>query len=179
MGDARSRNVPWGISESAYNVRDRHETYQYRAFGVPDLALKRGLANDLVVAPYATALALPIDPREAMLNLAILEREGALGKFGFHDALDYSRPDEDETRSVVRTSMAHHVGMTLVAIDNALNLTMGDGIWQRRFMTDPICRSARLLLAERVPRREGIDGPAAAGRRRDRYQRRVRNMLQI
>ncbi len=150
---ARSRNVPWGISESAYNVRDRHDTYQYRAFGVPDLALKRGLANDLVVAPYATALALPIDPREAMLNFAVLEREGALGEFGFHDALDYSRPDVDEARSVVSTSMAHHVGMTLVAIDNALNLTAGDGIWQRRFMTDPICRAARLLLDERVPRR--------------------------
>ena len=84
----RSRRVPWGISESAYNVRDRHDTYQYRGFGVPDLALKRGLANDLVVAPYATILALPIDPGEALLNLALLEREGALGEYGFYDAID-------------------------------------------------------------------------------------------
>ena len=149
----RARSVPWGISESAYNLRDRHETYQYRAFGVPDLALKRGLANDVVVAPYATALALPIDPREAMLNLASLEREGALGEYGFHDAIDYSRPDPDSLSAVVRTSMAHHVGMSLVAIDNALHVVHGDGIWQRRFMADPVCRAARLLLDERVPRR--------------------------
>ncbi|MFI5241976.1 MAG: glucoamylase family protein, partial [Gemmatimonadales bacterium] len=149
----RGRHVPWGISESAYNVRDRHDTYQYRAFGVPDLALKRGLANEVVIAPYATALALPIDPRESLLNLAALEREGALGDFGFRDAIDHSHPEADGTPAVVRTSMAHHVGMSLVAIDNALHVVGGDGIWQRRFMADPLCRSARLLLDERVPRR--------------------------
>ena len=87
----RARGVPWGISESAYNLRDRHDTYQYRAFGVPDLALKRGLANDLVVAPYATVLALAVDPREALRNFAELERHGALGAYGFYDALDYTR----------------------------------------------------------------------------------------
>jgi cyclic beta-1,2-glucan synthetase len=148
-----ARRVPWGISESAYNVRDRHDTYQYRGFGVPDLALKRGLANDLVIAPYATALALPIEPGEALLNLARLEREGALGEYGFYDAMDYSRPDPDGIRAIVRTSMAHHVGMSLVAIDNALHVVQGDGIWQRRFMADPMCRAARLLLDERVPNR--------------------------
>ncbi|MEP7065738.1 MAG: glucoamylase family protein [Gemmatimonadota bacterium] len=149
----RARQVPWGISESAYNVRDRHDTYQYRAFGVPDLALKRGLASELVVAPYATALALTTDPHEALVNLMRLEREGALGEYGFHDALDYTRPAPDGARAIVEASMAHHVGMSLVAMDNALHVVDGDGIWQRRFMADPLCRAARLLLDERVPRR--------------------------
>ena len=156
---ARARAVPWGISESAYNLRDRHDTYQYRAFGIPDLALKRGLANDVVVAPYATVLALAVDPREALTNLASLEREGALGKFGFHDAIDYSRPDADSMHAVVRASMAHHVGMSLVALDNALHVEEGDGLWQRRFMADPMCRAARLLLDERVPRRYSAQTP--------------------
>ena len=156
---ARARGVPWGNSESAYNMRDRHDTYQYRAFGVPDLALKRGLANDVVIAPYATVLALAVDPREALANLSSLEREGALGEFGFHDAIDYSRPDADSLHAVVRTSMAHHVGMSLVALDNALHLAEGDGLWQRRFMADPMCRAARLLLDERVPRRYSAQAP--------------------
>ena len=85
--------MPWGISESAYNLRDRHETYQYRAFGVPDLALKRGLGSDLVIAPYASALALAVEPHDALRNLAALERLGALGTYGFYDSLDYTRPD--------------------------------------------------------------------------------------
>src|SRR3954470_2209078 len=83
--------VPWGISESAYNVRDRHQTYQYRAFGVPDLALKRGLGRDLVIAPYASALAALVDPERALKNLRLLETAGALGRYGFRDALDYTR----------------------------------------------------------------------------------------
>jgi cyclic beta-1,2-glucan synthetase len=152
---ARARGVPWGISESAYNVRDRHETYQYRAFGVPDLALKRGLASDLVVAPYATALAAAVDAHAALRNFAELERHGALGAYGFYDALDYTRVAPDERVAVVRTFMAHHVGMSLVALDNALSIgeTEPDGIWQRRFMGDAAVRAAALLLDERVPRR--------------------------
>ncbi|MEP6730154.1 MAG: glucoamylase family protein [bacterium] len=150
---ARSRGVPWGISESAYNLRDRHETYQYRAFGVPDLALKRGLGSDLVVAPYASALALAVEPHDALRNLAAFERLGALGKYGFFDALDYTRPDSDSGYSIVRTFMAHHVGMTIVALANALDLECGQGIWQRRFLRDASVRAAALLLDERVPRR--------------------------
>ena len=148
-----SRHVPWGISESAYNRRDRHQTYQYRAFGVPDLALKRGLAAELVVAPYASALALAVDPHAALRNLADIERLGVLGEYGFHDAIDYTRPEEGEVFTVVRSFMAHHIGMTLVALDNAANLVNGEGIWQRRFMRDPAVRAAALLLDERVPRR--------------------------
>ena len=152
---ADTRGVPWGISESAYNVRDRHDTYQYRAFGVPDLALKRGLASDLVVAPYATALALAVDAHEALRNFAELERRGALGAYGFYDALDYTRVEPDQRMATVRTFMAHHVGMSLVALDNALSVgeTEAEGIWQRRFMTDASVRATALLLDERVPRR--------------------------
>ena len=150
----RARGVPWGISESAYNVRDRHDTYQYRAFGVPDLALKRGLASDLVVAPYATALAAVVDVHDALANLAELERCGALGAYGFYDALDYTRRDHDEGVAVVRTFMAHHVGMSLVALHSALSIEHGatEGVWQRRFMADAAVRAAALLLDERVPR---------------------------
>ncbi len=163
--------MPWGISESAYNVRDRHDTYQYRAFGVPDLALKRGLASDLVVAPYATALALAVDAHEALRNLAELERRGALGAYGFYDALDYTRVDPDERVAIVRTFMAHHVGMSLVALDNALSIgeAEAEGIWQRRFMADAAVRATALLLDERVPRRyvprpPQSDAPVAARR---------------
>ncbi|MDQ2666331.1 MAG: carbohydrate-binding protein [Gemmatimonadota bacterium] len=148
-----ARGVPWGISESAYNLRDRHDTYQYRAFGVPDLALKRGLGGDLVVAPYASALALSVSPHEALRNMALLERLGAYGPFGFYDALDYTRPEALGAPSIVRTSMAHHVGMTLLALHNAIDLDRGQGIWQRRFLGDAAVRAAALLLDERVPRR--------------------------
>ncbi|HWH53196.1 MAG TPA: glucoamylase family protein [Gemmatimonadaceae bacterium] len=150
-----TRGVPWGVSESAYNLRDRHDTYQYRAFGVPDLALKRGLASDLVIAPYATALALAVDAHEALHNMNKLEGRGALGPYGFYDALDYTRHDEDERAAVVRTHMAHHIGMTLVALDNALSIdeSQREGTWQRRFMADAAVRATALLLDERVPRR--------------------------
>jgi cyclic beta-1,2-glucan synthetase len=143
------RGVPWGMSESAYNFRDRHLTYQYRAFGVPDLALKRGLGRDLVIAPYASALALLIEPHRAMANLAAIERKGALGPYGFRDALDYTRPEPGQRYAVVGNYMAHHVGMALVALTNVLTAE----VWQERFHADPLVRSAELLLHERIPRR--------------------------
>ena len=150
-----SHGVPWGTSESAYNLRDRHQTYQYRAFGVPDLALERRIGNDLVVAPYATALALEVQPRPAMRNLAQLEETGALGEYGFHDALDYTRPVPGQRFAIVRCYMAHHVGMTVVALTNAL---LGR-VWQRRFHSDPLIRSVELLLHERIPRRMVLKEP--------------------
>lgn len=143
------RGVPWGISESAYNVRDRAHTYQYRGFGVPDLALKRGLSRELVVAPYATALALMVDPHQSIRNLAALEAEGALGPYGFRDAVDYTRPVPGSQKAVVGAYMAHHIGMSLVAFDNALNRN----VWQARFHNDALVRSAELVLQERIPRR--------------------------
>ena len=149
MEYAGERSVPWGISESAYNVRDRHLTYQYRAFGVPDLALKRGLGKELVIAPYATALALLVEPHHAMRNFAALERDGLLGPYGFRDAVDYTRPDPGSTKSVVGAYMAHHIGMSFVALANAL----ANNLWQRRFHTEPLARAVELVLHERIPRR--------------------------
>ena len=154
------RGVPWGASESAYNVRDRHQTYQYRPFGVPDLALKRGLGRELVVAPYASALAIMIDPVRALANLALLETKGALGPYGFRDALDYTRADPDRRYTVVGAYMAHHMGMSLVALTNALV----SQVWQRRFHDDPVVRSAELLLHERIPRRLVLQEPQGAWR---------------
>ncbi len=150
-----TRDVPWGVSESAYNVRDRHETYQYRPFGVPDLALKRGLGRELVVAPYASMLAAMVDPSAALENLETLEGLGALGPYGFRDALDYTRPDPDQRFALVHAYMAHHQGMGLVALTNVLD---GHG-WQRRFHADPVVRSAELLLHERIPRRLVLQEP--------------------
>jgi cyclic beta-1,2-glucan synthetase len=143
------RGVPWGVSESAYNVRDRAQTYQYRGFGVPDLALKRGLSKDLVVAPYATALAMVVEPQQALRNFALLEEEGALGPYGFRDAIDYTRPDAGQRKAIVGAYMAHHIGMSIVALANALCKQS----WQRRFHSDPLVRSTELVLQERIPRR--------------------------
>ncbi|MEP6833330.1 MAG: glucoamylase family protein [Gemmatimonas sp.] len=155
---AERRGVPWGISESAYNVRDREFTYQYRAFGIPDLALKRGMARDLVVAPYATALAAMIDPAHSLQNLRVLESMGMLGQFGFYDAMDYTRPAPGKAFDIVQNFMSHHVGMTLVSLTNVLR----DFTWQRRFHSDSRVRSAELLLHERIPRRLILQEPLEA-----------------
>ena len=155
------RGVPWGVSESAYAVRDRLHTYQYRGFGVPDLALKRGLSKELVVAPYATVLAMLVEPRQSLKNLTTLEAEGALGPYGFRDALDYTRPSPGSRKTIVCTFMAHHIGMSIVALNNALNRQ----IWPRRFHLDPLVRSAELVLQERIPRRltvQDVQGDDAA-----------------
>ncbi len=156
MAEGAARDVPWGISESAWNVRDRHQTYQYRPFGVPDLALKRGLRRDLVVAPYATALAAMVDPVPALANLRRFEALGALTPFGFVDALDFTRPDPGERFALVDTQMAHHVGMTLVALTNLLT----DNVWQQRFHADVLVKSVELLLHERMPRAVMVRPPA-------------------
>ncbi|MEX1184876.1 MAG: glucoamylase family protein [Gemmatimonadota bacterium] len=153
-----ARGVPWGVSESAYNLRDRQLTYQYRAFGVPDLGLKRGLGHDLVIAPYASMLAAMVEPHRALANLASLGGKGALGPFGFRDALDYTRPEPRQRYAIVGSYMAHHVGMSLVALDNVLC----GRVWQQRFHADALVRSAELLLHERIPRRLVLQGPQEA-----------------
>ena len=152
------RDVPWGISESAYNMRDREYTYQYRAFGIPDLALKRDMWRDLVVAPYASALAAMVEPSRALENLRRLEAMGVLGDYGFYEALDYTRPVEGKLYAPVKTFMAHHVGMTVTALTNVLL----DNRWQRRFHGDATVRSAELLLHERIPRRLVLREPQEA-----------------
>ena len=151
--------VPWGVSESAYNVRDLEFTYQYSNFGVPGLGLKRGLSKDAVIAPYATALASMVDPKAAAENYARLADAGGCGKYGFYEALDYTpaRLPEGEPVAIVRAYMAHHQGMTLVAIDNTLN----DGLMRTRFHEEPIVQATELLLQERTPRGVAVARPRA------------------
>ncbi|HQU16428.1 MAG: cyclic beta 1-2 glucan synthetase [Chromatiales bacterium 21-64-14] len=156
----RQRAVPWGISESCYNAIDMHQVYQYRAFGVPGLGLKRGLGDDLVVAPYASALALTAMPLEACRNLQTLAADGFLGRYGFYEAVDYtpSRVPRGKSHSIVRAFMAHHQGMSLLAFAHVLlNCPM-----QRRFMSDPLARATELLLQERVPKMGATLHPHAA-----------------
>jgi cyclic beta-1,2-glucan synthetase len=151
--------VPWGISESAYNARDLQLTYQYSNFGVPGLGLKRGLSEDAVVAPYATALAAMVDPEAAAQNFSRLAAAGGLGRYGNYEALDYTptRVPEGEPLAIVRAYMAHHQGMTLVALDNALQ----DGAMRTRFHAEPIIQATELLLQERTPRDVAVARPRA------------------
>ena len=146
----RQRGVPWGISESGYNMLDRSLNYQYRAFGVPGLGLKRGLADDLVIAPYATALALMVEPEAACQNLERLDSDGRQGNYGFFEAVDYtpSRLPPGMTSITVKQVMAHHAGMSLLSFGYLLL----DKPMQKRFAADPAFRAVDLLLHERVPR---------------------------
>jgi cyclic beta-1,2-glucan synthetase len=160
IGYGKQRGVPWGISESGYNTTDQHLTYQYRAFGVPGLGLKRGLADDLVIAPYATAMALMVAPEAACRNLEQLDAEGQQGAYGFYEAIDYtpSRLLPGTTSVTVRQFMAHHEGMSLLSLAYVLL----DKPMQRRFDSDPMLRAADLLLQERVPKASTPVFPHAA-----------------
>jgi cyclic beta-1,2-glucan synthetase len=153
------RGVPWGVSESGYNARDLEMTYQYSNFGVPGLGLRRGLSEDVVIAPYATGLATMVDPAAAVRNFRRLAAAGAAGAYGFYEALDYTaarRPDGDDV-AVVHAYMAHHQGMLLVAIANALH----DGVMRARFHAEPIVQATELLLQERTPRDVAVARPRA------------------
>ena len=156
----RQRAVPWGISESCYNATDMHQVYQYRAFGVPGLGFKRGLGDDLVIAPYASALALTVMPRDACRNLQALAAEGFLGAYGFYEAVDYTpaRVPRGKHHAIVRTFMAHHQGMSLLAFEHVLLKQP----MQRRFLADPLLRATQLLLQERVPKQGATLHPHAA-----------------
>jgi cyclic beta-1,2-glucan synthetase len=153
------RGVPWGVSESGYNARDLEMTYQYSNFGVPGLGLRRGLSDDVVVAPYATALAAMIDPAAAARNFRRLVDAGGSGAYGFYEALDYtpSRLPENALVAVVRAYMAHHQGMSLVALDNVLH----GGIMRARFHTELLVQATDLLLQERTPRDVPVARPPA------------------
>ena len=146
----KKRGVPWGISESGYNAIDILLNYQYRAFGVPGLGFQRGLAEDLVIAPYASALALMVAPEEACLNLQHLSAAGFEGKFGFYEAIDYtpSRLPRGQSSAVVRSFMAHHQGMSLLSLAYLLL----DRPMQKRFESDPLFQATMLLLQERIPK---------------------------
>jgi len=145
----KQHGVAWGISESGYNTIDANLNYQYRAFGVPGLGFKRGLAEDLVIAPYASVMALMVAPEQACLNLQRLEAEGVMGKYGFYEAVDYtpSRQSRGRTSTVLRSFMAHHQGMSLLSLAYLLL----DRPMQKRFMSDPLFGATMLLLQERIP----------------------------
>ena len=144
------RGVPWGMSESGYNTVDMHFNYQYRAFGVPGLGLKRGLAEDLVIAPYASVMALMVAPEAACQNLERLAGEGFLGRFGFFEAIDYTpvRQRRGQARAIVLSFMAHHQGMSLLSLAYLLL----DRPMQRRFESDRLFQAVMPLLQERIPK---------------------------
>lgn len=154
----RQRGVPWGMSESGYNMVDIRLNYQYRAFGVPGLGLKRGLAEDLVIAPYASALALMLEPEEACLNLQRLATDGLEGEYGLYEAIDYtpSRLPSGQSSAVVRSFMAHHQGMTLLSLASLLL----ERPMQKRFESDPLVKANTLLLQERIPKATAYYSPA-------------------
>jgi cyclic beta-1,2-glucan synthetase len=153
----RERSVPWGVSESAFNAKDAQLTYQYQAFGVPGLGLKRGLSDEIVVAPYACMLALTFVPAQVLPNLRALAEQDCLGRYGFYEAIDYTpgRVPAGASRAVVKSYFAHHQGMSFVAMANALD---GSRMTQR-FHSDPMVASAELLLQERVPRNVQVVAP--------------------
>ncbi len=146
----KKQGVPWGISECGYNAIDVHHNYQYRAFGVPGLGLKRGLAEDLVIAPYASVLALMIAPKKACKNLERMAREGFTGTYGFYEAVDYtpSRLPSGQPRVVIRSFMAHHQGMSFLSLAHLIL----DRSMQTRFESEPLFQATLLLLQERVPK---------------------------
>jgi cyclic beta-1,2-glucan synthetase len=154
----RQTSTPWGISESAYAARYVDGDYKYQSFGVPGLGLKRGLDQDVVVSSYATALAVAVRPREALENFRRLSAEGAAGAYGFYEAVDYTpiRVPKGRHSVVVRSFMAHHQGMSIVALANALLAQP----MPRRFHAEPMVRAAELLLQERVPRDASLVTPS-------------------
>lgn len=160
IGYGAERGVPWGVSESGYFARDLEMTFQYSNFGVPGLGLRRGLADDLVIAPYATGLATMVDPAAAVRNFRALLEAGAGGRYGFVEALDYtaSRLPMGTTRGVVGMYMAHHQGMLILSIGNLLH----HGVMRTRFHAEPIVQASELLLQERMPRDVAVVRPQVA-----------------
>ncbi len=144
------RDVPWGISESGYNSFDAHLNYQYRAFGVPGLGLKRGLADDLVIAPYATVMALMVEPEKSYHNLKLLAGQGLVGKLGFYEAVDCTprRLAARQLYAVVKSFMAHHQGMSLLS----LGYLLLDKPMQKCFTKNPAFKATMPLLQERIPK---------------------------
>ena len=146
---AKKLNIPWGISEAAFNVKDLHSNYQYKAFGIPWLGLKRGLADEMVIASYGSILAITDKPQEVYNNLKVLEQYGMYDKYGFYESLDLtpSRLKRGEESAVVATYMAHHQALSLLSINNYLK----NNIFQKRFMENPEIEAVSILLQERMP----------------------------
>lgn len=149
MEYAKKLQIPWGISEAAFNLKDLHANYQYKAFGIPWLGLKRGLADEMVVAPYGSILAVSDIPQEVMTNLKQLESYGMKGKYGFYESIDFTpeRVEKGKQASVVKTYMAHHQSLILLSINNLIN----DQIFPKRFMHNPEIEAIQVLLQETMP----------------------------
>jgi cellobiose phosphorylase len=154
----KKRGVPWGISESGYNMVDASLNYQYRAFGVPGLGFKRGLGEDLVIAPYATVMSLMLAPEDAYKNLQVLKENGFEGKYGFYEAIDYtaSRLPRRKAFAIVQSYMAHHQGMGFLSLAYLLL----DQPMQKRFEADVHVKTTLLLLQERIPRATSFYSPS-------------------
>jgi cyclic beta-1,2-glucan synthetase len=150
----KQNKVPWGISESSYYMFDQAENYQYKGFGVPSLGRKRGLANDLVISPYASLLAINVKPRAVLENIEALKNEGALGHFGFYESIDYtkSRLPLGQDKAIIKSYMAHHQGMIMVAFGNFLNTCRVID----RVHSDPRIITTELLLQEQIPQAEMV-----------------------
>ncbi len=146
---SKNLNIPWGISESAFNVKDLKSNYQYKAFGVPWLGLKRGLADEMVVSSYGGVLAISEEPKEEVKNLKRLEEQGMYDQFGFYEAIDYTpeRVEKGKVSAVVKTYMAHHQGLILLSINNLFH----DHILAKRFMKNPCMEAVSILLQETMP----------------------------
>ena len=146
---SKKLGIPWGISESAFNLKDLHSNYQYKAFGIPWLGLKRGLADEMVVATYGSVLAITDCPQRVVENLKVLEREGMYNKYGFYESIDYTpeRLNKGKQSEPVRTYMAHHQALILLSINNLFN----NNIFQKRFMENPELEAVSILLQERMP----------------------------
>ncbi len=147
----KEHNVPWGVSEAGYNARDLQLNYQYGPFGIPGLGLKRGLSHDLVISPYSTFLVAMVNPEAALDNAKHLIHNKILSSYGFYESIDYTseRLPENQKFAVIKSFMAHHQGMSFVAINNVIN----NNIIQDRFHNDTRVRATRLLLQERIPQR--------------------------
>jgi len=157
VGYAQQKHVPWGMSESGYFAFDASMNYQYHAFGVPDIGFKRDLSEEVVIAPYASMLALSLRPQAVLANIARLENLNMLGQFGFYEALDYTRTrlPPDQQHAIVQSYMAHHQGMILLAACNYLS----DHRMVRRFHADERIQSVELLLQEKIPQSPHFEYP--------------------
>ena len=146
---ARKLGIPWGISESAFNLQDLDYNYQYKAFGIPWLGLKRGLKEEVVVAPYASLITIDKNYRSVLENTKLLKSVGAYDRFGFYESVDYtpSRLSKGKKFEVVKTYMAHHQGLILLSINNFLN----NNILQKRFSDNPEIKAVDILLQEKIP----------------------------
>ena len=146
---AKKLNIPWGISEAAFNLKDLHFNYQYKAFGIPWLGLKRGLADEFVVSSYGCILAINDEPQDVVKNMQLMEQYEMNGKYGFYESIDFTpeRVDKGKKANVVKTYMAHHQGLILLSINNLFN----NNILQKRFMQNPEMSAVSILLQERKP----------------------------